>query len=74
MFEKKSEIKAIKSECKHFCVFLQIGQYIRIAEKERNDKKKKIQKIKKNQCLLLHIIMRCREKPCFIKEMNLFNI
>lgn len=48
MFEKKSEIKAIKSECKHFCVFLQIGQYIRIAEKERNDqKKKKIKKIKK---------------------------
>lgn len=75
MFEKKSEIKAIKSECKHFCVFLQIGQYIRIAEKERNDQKKiKIKKIKKNQCLLLHIIMRCREKPCFIKEMNLFNI
>lgn len=72
MFEKKSEIKAIKSECKHFCVFLQIGQYIRIAEKERNDQK--IKKIKKNQCLLLHIIMRCREKPCFIKEMNLFNI
>lgn len=74
MFEKKSEIKAIKSECKHFCVFLQIDQYIRIAEKERNDQKKKIKKIKKNQCLLLHIIMRCREKPCFIKEMNLFNI
>lgn len=75
MFEKKPEIKAIKSECKHFCVFLQIGQYIRIAEKERNDQKKnKIKKIKKNQCLLLHIIMRCREKPCFIKEMNLFNI
>lgn len=74
MFEKKSEIKAIKSECKHFCAFLQIGQYIRIAEKERNDQKKKIKKIKKNQCLLLHIIMRCREKPCFIKEMNLFNI
>lgn len=40
MFEKKSEIKAIKSECKHFCAFLQIGQYIRIAEKERNDQKK----------------------------------
>lgn len=76
MFEKKSELKAIKSECKHFCVFLQIGQYIRIAEKERNDqkKKKKLKKSKKIQCLLLHIIMRCREKPCFIKEMNLFNI
>lgn len=70
--KKKKEIKAIKSECKRFCVFLQIGQYIRIAEKERKDQKKKIKK--KNQCLLLHIIMRCREKPCFIKEMNLFNI
>lgn len=45
MFEKKKkEIKAIKSECKRFCVFLQIGQYIRIAEKERNDQKKKIKK------------------------------
>lgn len=69
--KKKKEIKAIKSECKRFCVFLQIGQYIRIAEKERKDQKKNQ---KKNQCLLLHIIMRCREKPCFIKEMNLFNI
>lgn len=69
--KKKKEIKAIKSECKRFCVFLQIGQCIRIAEKERKDQKKNP---KKNQCLLLHIIMRCREKPCFIKEMNLFNI
>lgn len=69
--KKKKEIKAIKSECKRFCVFLQIGQYIRIAEKERKDPQKNQ---KKNQCLLLHIIMRCREKPCFIKEMNLFNI
>lgn len=39
--KKKKEIKAIKSECKRFCVFLQIGQYIRIAEKERKDQKKK---------------------------------
>lgn len=43
--KKKKEIKAIKSECKRFCVFLQIGQYIRIAEKERKDQKK-IQKKK----------------------------
>lgn len=48
MFEKKSEIKAIKSECKHFCVFLQIGQYIRIAEKERNDQKKNFKNQKKS--------------------------
>lgn len=38
--KKKKKLKAIKSESKRFCVFLQIGQYIRIAEKERNDQKK----------------------------------
>lgn len=42
--KKKKEIKAIKSECKRFCVFLQIGQCIRIAEKERKDQKKKSKK------------------------------
>lgn len=44
--KKKKEIKAIKSECKRFCVFLQIGQYIRIAQKERKDPQKKNQKKK----------------------------
>lgn len=43
-----------------------IGQHIQNVEKERNGEK--------TQCLLLRIVMRCRKKPCFIKEMNLFNI
>lgn len=42
--KKKKEIKAIKSECKRFCVFLQIGQLNELLKKRETTKKKKIKK------------------------------